>query len=197
MEIKKYIGLAPFLAGILALVGTFLTVSKIESGSTIFSMDIWITCTGLISGDLWYGQYLGFCSLQGLASLSSQAMVPVVIGYIITGISVAIIAIGAMQLILSEDNRILILSFVLGAALVVLIILQYIILSSIPSALAGNTLVLVAGFLFDSKLINAVLMLANVATKPGLGFYYIIIGAIVVVVIELVVFLLKRQTTTA
>ncbi len=198
METKKLLALIPIIGGILALVGTYLNVTKIISGSFSFtSMEIWITCTGQMTGDYWYGQFLGFSRLGGLTGLSSQALIPIIIGFIITGLAVAIIALGAMQFALHEDSKIIIVALIVSIALIVLIILQYIILASIPSALVGDPMIILISIIMadltgDAGLFAAVIMLGGVVTKAALGFYYIIIGAIIALIVEIVLIIKMR-----
>jgi hypothetical protein len=196
MELKKLIGIIPIIGGILALIGTYVPLTMISSGSTIISMEIWITPLGEITGDLWYGLFLDFCRLGGLADLSSQAMIPIVFGYIIVGIAVAAIALGAMQLIVPKENKIVIINLILGIALIVLVIILNLIIGSIPSALVSDPLVFMIGYLgIKPELLNAIIMLSGVATSAAGGFYYILIGGILILIIELVIMLQMRSET--
>lgn len=200
MDTKKLLTLIPIIGGILALIGTYVPLTMIISGSfPLVSMELWLTPLGEITGDLWYSNLLGFCRLKSLADLSSQAMIPIVIGYIITGISVAAIALGAMQLIL-EDNKIVIITLILGIALIVLVIIQHIVFGSLPSALSDilNAILLLnlSGVsLLGSYAYAAFMLSSGVATSAAGGFYYILIGGILVLLVELFLMLQMRSET--
>jgi len=200
MDTKKLLTLIPIIGGILALIGTYVPLTMIISGSfPLVSMELWLTPLGEITGDLWYGALLGFCRLKGLADLSSQAMIPIVIGYIIAGISVATIALGAMQLIL-EDKKIVIINLILGIALIVLVIIEHIIFANLPSALGDilNAILLInlLGVPILTNVAYAAFMLSSGVASSGAGaFYYILIGGILVLLVELFLMLQMRSET--
>lgn len=181
MEMKKLLGIFPIIAGVIAVVGTFLAVTVINA----LILEITVACTGRIRG----AEALGFATLGSLASLDPQALIPLVFGYIIIGLSAAVAILGIIQLVKEDAKAIVIVNLILGIALAVLVILEHIIISQFPSALGSSITILLL-----SSTIALVLGMATVS--PGIGFYLILIGAIIVIAIEIVALILDKRSET-
>lgn len=169
MSFNKFAGVFSILLGGLGVLGIFLPIGVI-SAFGVFSIEI--TSLGKISG------FPLFSNLSDLESFAgSLVAIPLIIGYVMLILAIAISILGIIQLISSESRSVVIFIIVIGLVLIVITIIQFFIFRRIKKEVPT----------FAVFLDLFIAFILNLATaKAGVGFYVVLTPTIIVVATSLI-----------